>query len=236
MTKNTTTLCIKTLFSQSRDLTKVNFRPFFWAQLLIIGIPVLIMIGIGVYLSMQGRTHQQVDLFFNHEARNLFDLFYDSWISLLFIYAFLQITDPKTSTENHQGNLTLSSFFSAFNWKAYAKVLVTTLIIIVGMIIGLVLFIIPGIFFIVRVQFAFHALLDKKLSIWQSIQYSRKITKWYFRKLLGFDFIVLFVNILGLLCVVIGLAWTAPMSGIASTNFYRFFSEKYETSKEEKTN
>lgn len=95
----------------------------------------------------------------------------------------------------------------------------------------ILLFVIPWIIISVRLKFVIFAVIDKWLDPVEAIKYSREITKWHFREIIGFDFYFLFYNILWMLCLFIWLIRTWPMTQLAMTRYYKLLSETYDSQK-----
>lgn len=77
----------------------------------------------------------------------------------------------------------------------------------------------------VRFSFVNQAIADKDLSVIEGFKSSWRITKGHFWKLIGFNCYFLLWNILGVLCLIIGLVWTATMRNIAFSKLYLELSE-----------
>ena len=77
----------------------------------------------------------------------------------------------------------------------------------------------------VRFSFVNQAIADKDLSVIEGFKSSWRITKGHFWKLIGFNCYFLLWNILGVLCLIIGLVWTATMRNIAISKLYLELSE-----------
>ena len=77
----------------------------------------------------------------------------------------------------------------------------------------------------VRFSFVNQAIADKDLSVIEGFKSSWRITKGHFWKLIGFNFYFLLWNILGVLCLIIGVVWTATMRNIAFSKLYLELSE-----------
>lgn len=77
----------------------------------------------------------------------------------------------------------------------------------------------------VRFSFVNQAIADKDLSVIEGFKSSWRITKGHFWKLIGFHFYFLLWNILGVLCLIIGVVWTATMRNIAFSKLYLELSE-----------
>ena len=80
----------------------------------------------------------------------------------------------------------------------------------------------------VRFSFVNQAIADKDLSVIEGFKSSWRITKGHFWKLIGFNFYFLLWNILGVLCLIIGVVWTATMRNIAFSKLYLELSENEE--------
>lgn len=93
--------------------------------------------------------------------------------------------------------------------------------------IGILLLIVPGIIIMTRLCFTPFAVVDKGLGF-DAIKYSWKITKGHFWDIIVFGLYFFFWNIVGLLCLGIGVIWTSTMSQIAFTKFYYELSEAYD--------
>lgn len=91
--------------------------------------------------------------------------------------------------------------------------------------------IIPGIIVSVRLTFVLYAVIDKWLDPTEAIKYSWNITKWHFREIIWFNFYFLFFNILWMLCLIIWLIRTWPMTQLATARYYKLLSEIYEENK-----
>ena len=86
---------------------------------------------------------------------------------------------------------------------------------------GTLLFIIPGIYFAIRFMFVNNAIVDKRISVSESLSYSSKLTlknKWY---LIGWGLLMFGINLLGMMALLIGLIFTIPFTLFASIVLYR---------------
>lgn len=90
---------------------------------------------------------------------------------------------------------------------------------------GLILIIIPGIIWAVRFSFSFFVVIDSKTGPVVAMKESYAITKGKFWKLLGFWIVIGLFNLLGLICLGIGLLVTIPVSTFASIYVYRELSK-----------
>jgi uncharacterized membrane protein len=86
---------------------------------------------------------------------------------------------------------------------------------------GLILLIIPGIFWAIRFSFAQMIVVDTKMGPVAAMKESYTITKGNFWKLLGFYIVMGLLNLAGLLLFGVGLLLTIPLSTLASIYVYR---------------
>ncbi len=88
-------------------------------------------------------------------------------------------------------------------------------------VVGLLLFIIPGIIFSIKFQYFALVILDKKLGAVEALKMSSKITDGVKMDLFAFGFLMLLVNLGGLLLLGVGLLATIPMTTLAHIYVYR---------------
>jgi uncharacterized membrane protein len=95
------------------------------------------------------------------------------------------------------------------------------LIMGVAVVMGLVLLIVPGIIMMLRLWFVGFVLVDEKVGPLEAIQRSWDITRGYTRNLFAFFFLLLGINLLGAICLGVGLLGSVPLSGLAMAHIYR---------------
>lgn len=91
---------------------------------------------------------------------------------------------------------------------------------------GLILLIVPGIYFALKYQFFSYLIVDKNLGVFDALKQSGEMTKDMKWKLLGFAFALFGLNLLGLLALGIGLLVTVPVSIVAYVSVYRALSRR----------
>lgn len=99
--------------------------------------------------------------------------------------------------------------------------LLTTLLLYVMLIVGFLLFVIPGIYLSVAYMFALPLVVDKGLSPWQALEASRKAITHRWFSMFGLFLIIGLVYMLGALCLMVGLIWAMPLGMIAMGIVYR---------------
>ena len=87
--------------------------------------------------------------------------------------------------------------------------------------VGFILLIIPGIILAVRLQYATYLIVDKNLGPIEALKTSWKLTRGNTWNLFFFGILLGLINILGVLCLVVGLFVTVPLGMVATTFVYR---------------
>lgn len=106
-------------------------------------------------------------------------------------------------------------------WR-YLGVSILVFLAVVG---GLILLIIPGLIWLVRFSFSPIIVVDNKIGPVAAMKESYSITKGSFWKILLFWIVLGLFNLLGLICLGIGLLVTVPVSMFASVYVYRSLSK-----------
>ena len=91
---------------------------------------------------------------------------------------------------------------------------------------GLILLIIPGIYFAVKYGFFGYLVVEKKASSLDALKMSGKLTEGAIWPLLGFFVVAGLVNFLGALAFGIGLVVTIPITLLAGAQIYRSLSSQ----------
>ncbi len=86
---------------------------------------------------------------------------------------------------------------------------------------GFVLLIIPGIYWAIKYQWFGYCIVDQKLGPVQALKKSAQMTDTVKWQLLGFGLVMTGINILGFLCLFIGLFATIPTTLLATAFVYR---------------
>lgn len=88
-------------------------------------------------------------------------------------------------------------------------------------VLGLIFFIIPGIIFSIKLQYADYLIVDKKLDAVDALKQSWEMTKGVKWKLFVFGILLGLINVLGILCLLVGLLITVPLTMVANAFVYR---------------
>lgn len=97
----------------------------------------------------------------------------------------------------------------------------TTLLMYFLILLGLALFVLPGIYLMVAFSMAIPLVVEKDMTPWQALSTSRKAMthKWF--QYFGFILLSSLVMIAGILAFIIGIVWTVPLVGLAYAIVYR---------------
>jgi uncharacterized membrane protein len=112
------------------------------------------------------------------------------------------------------------------NLRQFSRYLAVNLLFLLIILVGLLLLIIPGIFWSIRYQFAPFLIVDRDLGVKEAFRESAGMTsdvKW---EVFLFFLLVLGINLLGLLAFAVGLFFTLPATMIAYTFVYRKLLER----------
>ena len=133
------------------------------------------------------------------------------FLEIGFIKISLKIVDKKAA-----------KFQELWAYPQYLlRMLGATILYSIAILVGLILFIIPGIYLAIRLQFYSYTLLDKDKNIMESLKGSWEMTKGNVINLTLFMLLIFAINILGALALLVGLLITIPISFIAVTLLYR---------------
>jgi hypothetical protein len=113
-------------------------------------------------------------------------------------------------------------FNDLFRFKGYFwRYLGGSLLLAIMVMVGFMLFIIPGVIWAILFQFYAFLIIDKNLGIMDSFKRSGEITKSVRWKLLGFGLLLVLINYLGVLVFLVGLFATIPTTMLAYAWVYR---------------
>jgi uncharacterized membrane protein len=87
--------------------------------------------------------------------------------------------------------------------------------------VGFCAFIVPGIYFVLRYQFALSLIVDKDVGILDAFAMSSQMTRKSKLDLFGLGIMSMFVNMIGFLFLLIGLIVTIPVTRLATLSAYQ---------------
>lgn len=118
-----------------------------------------------------------------------------------------------------------------FNYfSLWIPIMTLTLLIYIMVAIGLVLFVIPGLYLAFSYVFALLLMVDKKLSPWEAMEASRKAVSSHWIQVAGLMLLLALINAATLFTLGIALFWTIPLTYIAIGVLYqKIFGVEAET-------
>lgn len=153
----------------------------------------------------------------------------ESWLFLFWLLVFVFLTVIEIGYKKiclriyDDENPKLAEMFQEYRifWK-YLGVSLLVSLVVFG---GLILLVIPGIFWAVRFSFAPFIIIDTRSGLITAMKESYAITKGSFWKILLFWITVGLLNIAGVIPFGLGLLITIPMTTLASVFVYRTLSK-----------
>jgi len=111
-----------------------------------------------------------------------------------------------------------------WNPKPFLNYILSQALVALGVLVGLILLIVPGVMLAVGWMFTSYLIIDKDRGPLEAIKESWKMTKGHKGQLFLFVLTIIGLNILGLLALVVGLLVTVPVSMLAVVHVYRKLS------------
>jgi len=122
------------------------------------------------------------------------------------------------------------TFWSEVGKKKYWKIIRWSILYSLAMLLGFLLFIIPGIMISIRCKMFDFILLEEDISAFAALKKSWKITKGHFWRLFGLQIVMGLITLLGALCLLIGLFWAIPAVTLMWAKMYKLLSSWEEVS------
>ena len=131
------------------------------------------------------------------------------------IAGFHIYTIKKLTGRNPQ----IGDYFQGFNF--FLATLLATIVIGFFTFLGTLALIIPGLVIAAMYKFTYLFIVDKRMDFWQAMQASHAVVKNDYFGFTMFLILAFLVNVLGALCLFVGLLVTIPMTFAAITIAYR---------------
>jgi uncharacterized membrane protein len=149
-------------------------------------------------------------------------------LSLIFNLGLIKISLKFCDNEKVKFSDLISQYKLIFRY--FLALILQSLIVVFGFL----LFIIPGIIFLIRFGFYGYLIVDKNSKIVESLKRSWEITKGNTWNLFLFYLLLGLINVLGFLALIIGLFWSIPTTMLANAFVYRKLSEQLKVQNQEK--
>jgi len=195
------------------QLFKYSFHQFKKYSSFVIGIAVTYyVLGIipQVYVMLYSPEEPGLQIQILSACLTIFQLF----LSLGFLKIMLMLVDDEY--------VQVSDLFN--NFSRFLSYLVAYLLYMISVLIGLSLFIIPGLFIAIRFQFYPYFILEGTSSPIAALQQSYYSTQELTLELFLFGIVVVALNILGVLFFGIGVILTYPLTTMAAAIIYKNIS------------
>ena len=127
--------------------------------------------------------------------------------------------------------LEIIDMFEAF--KNYWNAVLASLLVGVIIIIGLILLIIPGIFFACKLAFTPYLVVDRKMAVIEALEESWRMTGGHAWKVFLIGLLAIPICIAGLLCFIVGIIISIMWVGLAFASLYHAVSSSEKASVQE---
>lgn len=124
-----------------------------------------------------------------------------------------------------KGTFSYNDLFENITLKNVVYFICATALVFLSIFGGLLLLIIPGIIFSVRLSLTKFVAIEKNLTPLMALKESKRITKGNRWKLFFFFITLAAINVIGVLCLIVGVFFTAPLSMLALALAYKKLSE-----------
>ena len=108
-----------------------------------------------------------------------------------------------------------------WNPRPFVSFLVAQILMMFIIVIGLFLLIVPGIILSLMLIFTPYLIVTRHMGPVAALQESRRMTRGHKWQLLGLILLVAVINILGILCILVGLLITVPVTSLAIVHAFR---------------
>ena len=113
----------------------------------------------------------------------------------------------------------IDDLFKGFSF--FGSTLAACLVIVLFTLLGTLLCIIPGLVVAAMYQFTYLFIVDKKMDFWPAMQASHAVVKNDYFGFTIFLIVCVLVNLLGVICCIVGILVTAPITYAAITAAYK---------------
>jgi len=184
------------------ELAKKNIKFFALVLIFVWGIP----ISLGIFANLIKKE------FF---LASLFPRMIEWVISIIFSLGLIKISLRFCDKERPR----FSEIFSQY--PLFFRYFFTSILYNLIVFLGIILLLIPGIIFGIRLSFYDYFIVDKNSRIIESLKRSWQITEGNTLNLFLFYLLLGLINVLGILALIFGLFWTIPTTILAEAFAYR---------------
>jgi uncharacterized membrane protein len=181
-----------------------------FVSILLLSIAFLLIAGLFTYIVGLSTSYFPSSLF--DSALNL------TTSTIISIIMTIAIANTTLKLADNQ-KIVFADLFSRIS--LFFHVLIAQIIYVIAVIAGLIFLIVPGILFALRFSLYDLYIIDRGCGPIEALEKSWKTLKGYTWRWLGFYILCFLINVLGLLCFIVGLLFTLPTTAIARALLYR---------------
>lgn len=145
---------------------------------------------------------------------------FEMFLAIGILRIFMSINDGKEFKFSDLWNTDNKTIINYFIGSIYYC------LIVIG---GMILLVVPGIYWAIKYSFTWYLIIDKNLSPKEALKMSGEITSGSKWNIFFFMILIILVNILGVIVFGVGLLWSMPTTILALIFVYRKLLENYES-------
>ncbi len=153
--------------------------------------------------------------------KNLSSLSLIFTIGSVLFSVFMSIVYIRLAINIYDGDRGLIQDILSLSLPLFFKFLLANVLYYLIVAAGLILFIVPGFYFMVKYQFVLYLVVDKGMDVVPAFNMSSEITKGIKWRLFLFDLLIGLIIFIGLLLVLVGYLVAFPVVLMASIHVYR---------------
>lgn len=138
-----------------------------------------------------------------------FTFLYSIFLAPPLVCGFYLVANRQSQREY----MDFQNYFDGF--KYWWNLITTNLISSIAIVLGIICFVVPGIYLLVGYMFSLLFVIFGGFDFWTSMELSRKLVHTNWLKFFLFVLTLIALNIFGFLCLIVGLFVTIPMTYLA---------------------
>jgi uncharacterized membrane protein len=157
-----------------------------------------------------------------------FSGFVESWMGIVHfvVGTTISLGAAKITLRIRDGKpVEFANLFDSFNRVPW--LMLATFLMMMGTVFGMLLLIVPGIIIAIRLWFIAFVTIDEGCNAIDALKRSWNLTRGFGFDLFLFALLLIGVNILGFICLGIGVFVSMPVSWLATAYIFRFLSERH---------
>ena len=127
----------------------------------------------------------------------------------------------------NKGSFTFDDLFENLSFKKFIYFVLVIALVVLSVFGGLLLLVIPGIIFGIRLMFAKFIVIENDMKPMEALKESKRITKGVRWKLFWFSLTAILVVVIGLLCLIVGIFFAAPLVSLATAVIYKKLRDQH---------